>query len=236
MIWIPDENQEFAVRPFFEKGEIDAVCEKLVLAFLNHKYDKISFPLKTEDLCTLIEQQDCELDQYADLSGWGSDVQGMTQFYKGRETRISISKSLDHYNYENRRRTTMTHELSHAVLQKGLIEMNPEKFSAKGESRIAIVCHRKDVERTPKRNWKEWQANYGSGAFLMPQSHVKALVEEMQKLIRFRDAIFLKTNTGFTLLSWMQNRFYVSSDAARVRLLQLGYVTEKEPTMQVSYY
>lgn len=66
------------------EAELDKECERLVTAFLRRLRGKAKYPISTDDLKTLIEEDARDLDQYADLSGYGLDVEGVTEFELGR--------------------------------------------------------------------------------------------------------------------------------------------------------
>ena len=68
MKWVTDRTGRFARRPHYLPEELDSACELVILAFLNKRYGKVEFPIKTDDLTVFIEEQ-ADLDSYADLSG-----------------------------------------------------------------------------------------------------------------------------------------------------------------------
>ena len=49
----------------------------------------------TDDLTVLIEMHHAELDSYADLSAYGADVEGVTEFFPNRGPKVSISERLE---------------------------------------------------------------------------------------------------------------------------------------------
>jgi hypothetical protein len=80
MRYVPDRTGRFAERPHYEGAELDRIFERLVTEFLEAHRGKIAFPITTDDLTVLIERDTEDLDAYADLSAYGSDVEGVTEF------------------------------------------------------------------------------------------------------------------------------------------------------------
>jgi hypothetical protein len=78
--WSVDKSGRFPQRLFLRAAEIDRDCERLVTAFLQQRYGEVRFPISTNDLTILVEQHCASLNQYADLSGEGDEVEGMTCF------------------------------------------------------------------------------------------------------------------------------------------------------------
>lgn len=113
MKWVKDKTGRFPQRPHYLPEEIDDECERVIRDFLTKKYGKVEFPIKTDDLTILIEQN-ADLDSYADLSGEPGDVEGVTEFTPGQRPVVRIANALSATNMENRLRTTLTHEWGHA--------------------------------------------------------------------------------------------------------------------------
>ena len=72
----------------------------------------------------------------------------------------------------------------------------------------------------------EWQAGYVCGAILMPKTAVLNACETFIEAQSLYGKISLQTADGAILIASIANTFKVSEDAARVRLLKLGIVTE----------
>ncbi len=70
-----------------------------------------------------------------------------------------------------------------------------------------------------RTDWTEWQAGYASGAFLIPASHLKHVVEEARVS---SPTLSVESQDGIRTTTTAVEAFDVSLDAARVRLLQLG--------------
>jgi hypothetical protein len=90
-------------------------------------------------------------------------------------------------------------------------------------------CHRDNMIGASEKDWMEWQAGYACGAILMP---VGALVQTAK---RFREDkkipyanLTLASDHGQQLIALVTSTFQTSKDAARVRLLKKGVLTEGE--------
>jgi len=54
MKWVPDKSGRFAKRPHYLPEDLDDECECIISAFLQQKYGKVEFPVRTDDLTVLI--------------------------------------------------------------------------------------------------------------------------------------------------------------------------------------
>ena len=114
MRYVRDQTGRFGERPHYEPDELDVMFEDVVIGFLKGQHGKVEFPITTNDLTVLIEQDTDDLDPYADLSGYGETVEGVTEFLPGRKPRVRIARDLAEAGYrENRYRTTLTHKYGH---------------------------------------------------------------------------------------------------------------------------
>jgi hypothetical protein len=94
MRYFPDRTGRFAERPHYEPAELDVMFERIVTQFMKKRRGKVEFPIATNDLTVLIEQDAESLDAYADLSTYGDGVEGVTEFFPGRKPRVRISQDL----------------------------------------------------------------------------------------------------------------------------------------------
>lgn len=235
MKWVKDTTGRFSERPYYGDKELDIECESLVASFLTQKYGSVSFPLSTEDLTILIEQQVSDLDIYADLSAEGADVEGMTLFPRGKKPQVLIDQKLSSQDSrENRLRTTLSHELGHVKLHGFLIPLQaqPQLFSNR-DSLLTIVCKRDSIINATKVDWMEWQAGYASGAYLMPYTSVRAIVQQAFESHNAPSIVSVSSPIGQALIKQVQIRFQVSEDAARVRLLKLDFLTSQQTPMSL---
>lgn len=232
---VPDRTGRFFERPHYEPKELDTLCERAVADFFRKIGKPIGLPIGTEDLLRLIEQEVSEFDGYADLSRYGEDVEGVTEFLPGRKPCIQISVNLaDDSRRENRYRTTLTHEWGHARLHAYLFELErPRRDLAGGASTDRVqVCKRDTIVNANQIDWMEWQAGHVCGAVLMPASQVRTMVSAYQHDQSIYGPVSPTGPHGRTLIDATASKFQVSADAARVRLLRLGFLgTERGPSL-----
>jgi hypothetical protein len=229
MKWVTDKTGRFAQRPHYLPEELDAECERAIIAFLTKKYGKAEFPIKTDDLTVYIEAQ-ADLDTYADLSGEGDQVEGVTEFVSGKRPAVRIANALNAPHLENRLRTTLTHEYGHVHFHRLMFEdlqKGPASLFATAHEVQGNKCHRDTIISASERDWMEWQAGYACGAILMP---VTALVEAVQRFRVENNLVYknlsLQSEAGNKLIIEVATGFQTSRDAARVRLLKKGLLTD----------
>ena len=224
MKWVPDNTGRFKYRPYYEAGEIDCICDELITGFLREKYGSVKMPILTDDIELLIESKTSDFDPYADLTEEGKNVEGMTEFYKDFEPAIFISESLSHHYFqENRRRTTLTHELGHVIIHAPLWTYN--ELWTDNSDKQPIRCNRENIENASVNDWMEWQAYYASGAYLMPISQITLVATEVVDLVKDSGPFYVDSSPGRGLIDRVKKTFHVSGAATRVRLQQLGYIT-----------
>ena len=229
MKWVPDKTGRFTQRPHYTPQELDAECEKIVSAFVRKRHGHVGYPITTDDLTVLIEEK-ADFDSFADLSGEGADVEGLTEFRPGRRPLVKISASLGEIPHkENRHRTTLTHEYGHVHFHQFMFDSMMQSLSLFPTPAKPQVnrCHRHSIVNAPSTDWIEWQAGYACGALLMPVTNLDETVRQHCRAagIAYRD-IGATSQEGFALIEAVANRFQVSKDAARVRLIKRGIVID----------
>ncbi len=227
--YVPDRTGRFSQRPHYRPEDLDQECEDLINSFLKDCYGVASFPVSTSDLTRLVERDAEDLDLFADLSVYGPDVEGLTEFFPGRKPRVKIASLLaDDERRENRLRTTLTHEYGHVHFHAYLWELETTRdtlFQAKLNGNRQ-VCKRDNILDAAQSDWMEWQAGYACGALLMPVTPVRRLVGEYQESNGLYGIIGLNDSHARNLIEAVQASFQVSTDAARVRLSKLGILGE----------
>lgn len=226
--YIPDNTGRFAQRPHYASQELDRECERIISEFLSGRYGKVEFPVSTDDLTRLIERDADDLDLYADLTPWGPEVEGLTEFRRGKKPRVKISSRLsEDARMENRLRTTLTHEYGHVRFHAYLWEMEPlrQEPNRQGQDANRQICRRDSIMGAAQIDWMEWQAGYACGALLMPRSRVVGLVTDYRVSQGLDDNIALGGEHLNAVLEAMRSGFQVSADAARIRLLKLEFLT-----------
>lgn len=227
--WILDRSRRFSKRPHYTHAELDRECEAIVGHFLHRHRGAVSYPLATGDLTLLVESHCSDVDHYADLSAEGNDVEGMTEFLPDVAPRVSISASLaGDTQRENRLRTTLAHELGHVCLHGPLFA---ERFLTGGlferlDQQSRQVCKRDNILAAREEvDWMEWQAGYASGAILMPATVLRRRMGEFCVERGLHTGVHTLSGEARDMEQVAMEAFQVSRDAARVRLLQLGYLT-----------
>jgi len=217
----------FGERPHYEPRELDGIFEKIVTDFLRKKHGEVVFPLTTDDLTTLVETHVSDLDQYADLAGYGTNVEGATVFARSGKPKVLISALV--HKHQNRLRTTIAHEFGHVHLHTylfGLLD-GQAKFGAGKSTANAIACRSDTIISAKKVDWREWQAGYASGAILMPKTHLQRVVGAIQRHQNIFGAVVATSPNGQLLIDAVVENFAVSRDAARVRLSVLNILGQE---------
>ena len=231
MIWVNDKTGRFKKRPHYSPEELDFECEKVVKNFLENKYQKYELPVSTEDLAILIEQSTEDFDSCCDLSEEGDDVEGITYFGKNKKPIVKISDRLQEDFLENRLRTTLTHEFFHVKFHDFLyqIEEPPSLFNLKQDisnSENTHKCKRDNILKATTKDWMEWQAGYGCGAFLIPSSELTKGISDFRTTSNLPyENISLDSPDAEILIFFVSQRFQTSEEAAKIRLLQKGFIS-----------
>lgn len=227
--YVRDPTGRFPQRPFYKPEELDRECESIITKFMKELHGALRYPIETEDLKTLIERDVEDLDVYADLSAYGAEVEGVTEFKPGRKPSVKIASHLtEDERRENRLRTTLTHEYGHVRFHSYLFDIQLEQgnlFQQRPDGN-RIICKRDSMIDAVKTDWMEWQAGYACGAFLMPKTAVTEACRSYVEKCRLAGTVSLQTAHGTALLASITQAFHVSMDAARVRLIKLGLVSE----------
>ena len=228
--YVPDRTGRFSQRPHFEPDELDRECENIIFSFLKENYGEVKFPISTDDLTRLIERESEDLDLYADLTDYGADVEGLTEWCEQRPcVKISALLAADGYR-ENRLRTTLTHEYGHVHFHTALWKLEASQHDLLTQSSTANkqLCKRSTISNAAQTDWMEWQAGYVCGALLMPVSHVRGLVGSYKEARGLFGPVGYASKHGQALVSVVQTAYQVSADAARIRLFKLNILGETD--------
>ncbi len=229
--WVKDRTGRFAERPHYEPKELDRECENIVSSFLRNLHGGVEFPIVTDDLTKLIEEHADSLDQWADLSVYGDDVEGVTAFHHDRAATVYISEKLSNdERRENRLRTTLTHEFGHVHFHRHLwdAKFGEGRLFARDPNADKAICKRDTIVNSSTYDWMEWQAGYVCGAILMPATHLRRVVDDYCSFRGLHGAVFAASDHGRELIGATMRTFAVSEDAARVRLVKLGILSETD--------
>jgi Zn-dependent peptidase ImmA (M78 family) len=233
---VRDGTGRFAERPYFTAEELDRECEQIAATFLSRRRDTIDFPIKTDELSLLIEQHDATLDSSADLSGYGSDVEGMTTFLPDRDPEVSISDRLaNDSRRENRLRTTLAHEFGHVHFHRHLwaAKFATGRLFDRHTADNKIICKRDNILGASQADWMEWQAGHVSVAILMPVSRTRRLISDLCEPRGVHAAVAVNSPFALQLIGAVMEAFAVSEEAARIRLLRLGLLaaSDRQPSL-----
>lgn len=228
----PDGKQ----RIWFEPSEIECAMEdELNKAGL---YPTSEQPIV--DIERFLESHLCaKVDQYADLE---KDVLGVTSFKAGQNPTVEINKDLtgavfdqgdDNVSLFGRWRATLAHEGSHIILHRPLFELSMIQGNLFRESEdisskeVVIKCYKKNVGFSRgQTDWREFQANRGMAALLMPQHLLKEVTGQLLK--SYQDKLLEeRSKEAFLLITNISEKFQVSRQAAEIRLNELGTLIPK---------
>lgn len=224
---VPDSR--FGTRPFYREADLDRLCENILTAFFRPTHGAIPTPISTDDLTRLIERDTSDFDPGADLSSYGQDVEGVTEFRPGQKPRVRINAELAYSERrQNRYRTTLTHEYGHVHLHAYLYELALANgsFIARDQPQVQ-VCKRDTMLSAAQYDWMEWQAGYVCGALLMPSRQLRQTVGAYQEANNLFGPIGRNTAHAHALVETVRATFEVSEDAARVRLSVLNLIGDQ---------
>jgi len=177
----------------------------------------------------LLETEVDDLDLYADLSTYGDNVEGITIFCPNAKPRVKIERKLSESpSRENRLRTTLTHEFGHVHFHSHLFDKpatSMDLFSAEDDPTAngspLQLCKRDSIINAPVVDWMEWQAGHVCGAILMPVTQTNNfLLSGWAKEIN-AGPILPTSSIAAEIVDGIKNKFQVSREAARIRLLRL---------------
>ncbi len=199
----------------------------MLTQFFKPTHGEIPTPILTDDLTRLIERDVSDFDPGADLSEYGADVEGVTEFRSGRKPRVRIAGELAYdERRENRYRTTLSHEYGHVHFHGYLFALEPRSgdlLQPKDRNTVQ-VCKRETIIDARSTEWMEWQAGYICGALLMPISLLQCTVGAFQQEHDLFGPVAIGSVQAVALIELVRTTFRVSAEAARVRLLKLEFL------------
>lgn len=231
MRMIPDPKGRFPERPYYTTDELDRECERLVLELHRKRNQEARPKITTDELQLLIELNGASLDSCADLSIYGSDVEGVTAFHPDEDPEVSISdRFANDPRRENRLRTTLAHEFGHVHFHRHLWAgkfQHGHLFDRRSHENNAI-CKRDTILQAASYDWMEWQAGYVCGAILMPVSQIRRLVSDYCQERDLHAAVAIHSDHGRRIVNAVMETFQVSQEAAEVRLRVLKLLGEPD--------
>lgn len=219
MKMIPDRSGRFPERPYYQIEELEEECERIMQSFLMSRYGQYSIPVPTDALVELLDRETAKLNLYCDLSEEGEEVHGVTEFFPGEKPQVSIARELSYQHWrEHRKRNTLTHEYGHVHWHAWLFDRYWKRNERHRCLRAQIIPASGDID------WMEWLAGYVSGAMLMPKSRVQLHAAAFRAERGAEARLDEESIEGQLLIQRTSELFKVSSEAARVRQRQLGFL------------
>jgi hypothetical protein len=209
-------------RLYFKTEELDERCERIVAEFTDHHSGGFRLPLPTDDIIRMIEAEADDLDLYADLP---ESVDGYTDYFTDRNPKVKISERLSSPRYGNRLRMTLGHEYGHVQFHAPLWRRSGRDSDRRPSAR-SWRCERDTIVTAPENDWMEWQAAYISGALLMPRSYVLVMAGEIAMRDGSKFPLDIDSEPGRAVIARTMRRCQVSEQAAQVRPLRLGLLSE----------
>jgi Zn-dependent peptidase ImmA (M78 family) len=207
---------------YFTREQLDELCEEIIVGFCMERYGQELNPVPTEALLQLLEEHAHDVDQLAELP---EGVNGVTLYYWDRKPTVQIDARLTQQHWrETRRRSTLTHECSHAIQHAPLWrELGPEN-PGDGPVAQSCRCEYTDDSHDQWDEWMEWQARYMSGSFLMPKTRLCRLAQRLAQAKGWKLPLDGELPPSLYLAEHVVIAFHVSREAAMVRLRQLGFI------------
>lgn len=221
-------------RLWFDENEIDLIVE-------NELRNAGLFPIASDPVTEIEEflelHLQVRLELYAPLD---LEFLGATYFERGHKPYVQINKNLTMQaeasdatvGLVGRWRATLAHEAAHVILHRRFFEQPPEQteFSFHGNGGVGptlMKCLKRNITfRRASVDWKEFQANQGMAALLMPASLFSEVTRRMVGAKCTEDLLpYIPSSDSrdyWGLLRELSCCFGVSQEAARIRLDTIG--------------
>jgi IrrE N-terminal-like domain len=209
-------------RLYFDLDELDRECERIVTNFMDRHSAGFRLPIPTDDIIRMIEMEADDLDMYADLP---EELDGYTDFFFERKPRVRIAKRLSDPRYENRLRMTLGHEFGHVRFHAPLWRDSRVEHDRR-PAEPCWTCNRETIVTAPENDWMEWQAAYIGGSLLMPRGPVRLVIREIAVREAGEAAVGADSDLGQAAILRVGKGCHVSQQAARVRLVKLGLLSQ----------
>jgi hypothetical protein len=215
-----DPSSPFGVKLWFDRGEIDDICEDSLTA--RGCFPQIPAPIEVE---TFIEKQFGCAVEYVDL---GTAILGFTQFAStGAVSRMGASSVLFEGGKSGgrRARATLAHEAGHGLLH-ALLFINPPRSDLFPEGmydagKRQIMCRAEDLSAGYNGRWWEFQANQAIGGLLLPKRLVRqALAPFIENTGQLGQARIVEAQREAAVLK-VAEIFEVNPVVARIRVSEL---------------
>jgi Zn-dependent peptidase ImmA (M78 family) len=217
---LPDPLGRPIDRQYFKIEVIDQRCEQKIAEFMDQYCGGFRLPIPTSAIIKMI-MADAQLELHADLP---EGVDGYTDYFTDRKPIVKISKRLSASRLENRFRFTLCHEYGHVWIHAPLWRKSKEEPA--GPDMPCWTCYRASIGTAPEKDWMEWQADQIGGALLMARSHVMLWADEIAMREGRNPPLDVESDLGHAVIERVKRRCQVSQQAARMRLLRLGLLSQ----------
>lgn len=217
-------------RLWFDDGEIESIIESEL-----RKAEMLpSIDAPVLDLEAFIERHlSVQLDQYAHLE---ETVLGLTEFFEGSAPKISINRVLTGSALDDdesppgirgRLRATLAHEATHVILHRRLFDAatgTMSLFDREPPPAALQRCLKRNASYGRVTDWREFQANAGMAALLMPRLVFVPFVRDLIARV-FPDRIDIPSGSEHRIVPDVADAFKVSKQAASIRLETVGLLS-----------
>jgi hypothetical protein len=147
---------------------------------------------------------------------------------------ILIDTSLSSYRHYQRRRYTISHEVSHRFLHRSYRSPSNQQYHFRKQRSPMIACRSSNVERAysgknvgTDHDWEEWQADGLAGSLLMPLSTFTVAASQIIRARTGRNYIpqNIPKDVRSEIIKRISGVFVVSFRATEVRLRQLNLMS-----------
>ena len=154
-------------------------------------------------------------------------------YYSATAGTVVIDTTLTADNQLNRCRYTCGHECGHWVFHRGHYNYDPNQLALFEMEQPFVQCRKVshadfsgNTMTWDDARWLEWQADKFASCFLMPNTAVR----------NFFDGWELKEKNTLNTIATISKIFQVSEEAARYRLMDLGYIKLETDNAQLSLF
>jgi hypothetical protein len=82
------------MRPHYSTEELNMQCESILFTYLQKRYGRVVFPIRTDDLRYLLERDTQHLDLHSDFTKESEQVEVVAEFRRGRKLVVRIAAKL----------------------------------------------------------------------------------------------------------------------------------------------
>lgn len=161
-----------------------------------------------------------------------SQETGRAEYISAKAHTVIIDTRLLEENQQHRYRFTLGHEGGHDIFHTGYLSYDPNQtcmfdmaMTPMIQCRMDAGCKKGDRKLWTDHDWMEWQANYFSSAILMPKCAVQLVANKYP-----RNSLMENLVNRARLVSDVSNTFDVSTEAAVIRLKDMGYIPSDDQT------